>query len=294
VVFAHGIGDSCYNDGFLRLLQRTRDILGNDVYVTCIPTADNQQDDTKNGFFLNWNASVDVFHSKVNHDDRLKDGFHAIGLSQGANLIRGYIAKYNDPTVHTFIALNGVNAGIGAVPYCRQEPHGVTMEHQGISHSLCDLLQEQASWSAYNCFAQHHSFPANYWRDPRIVAAERYQIYSQLAWFNQEGYDLRDDFKRNWNKTQKFVWVLAEDDDLVWPREGEWWGAPDPRDPFNKVLEHNETRWYRDDLFGLRSAEEAGKNYYESFPGDHLKFSRADYERWIKKYIRDDGHDDDE
>ncbi|GKY93310.1 palmitoyl-protein thioesterase 1 [Mayamaea pseudoterrestris] len=298
VVFAHGIGDSCFNDGFLRLLQRTRDILGNDVYVTCIPTADNQKEDTKNGFFLNWNASVDVFHSKVARDNHLKNGFHAIGLSQGANLIRGYIAKYNDPPVHSFLAINGVNAGIGAVPYCRpehslinhRENNPMTLPiHKELSfHSLCDLFQEQASRAAYNCFAQEHSFPANYWRDPRLIAAERYQIYSQLAWFNQEGYEIRDEFKKNWNKTTKFVWILAEDDSLVWPKEGEQWGAPDPRDPFNRVLQRNETRWYRDDLFGLKTAEEAGKNFYESFPGDHLKFSREDYERWVNKYIRDD------
>lgn len=300
VVFAHGIGDSCFNDGFLRLLQRTRDILGNDVYVTCIPTADNQKEDTKNGFFLNWNASVDIFHAKVQRDEHLKDGFHAIGLSQGANLIRGYIAKYNEPSVHTFLAINGVNAGIGAVPYCIPERlirkghvNDVSKARPPIesSWSLCDLLMEQASKSAYTCFAQEHSFPANYWRDPRMIAAERYQIYSQLAWFNQEGYDLRQDFKDNWSKTQAFVWIQAEDDGLVWPPEGEWWGAPDPRDPFNRILPRNETRWYRDDLFGLRTAEEAGKNHYESFPGDHLKFSNDDYERWIKTYIRsDDSH----
>lgn len=37
--------------------------------------------------------------------------------------------------------------------------------------------------------------------------------------------------------------VLGTQDTVVWPREGEWWGAMDPSDPFGKVLPMNETRW---------------------------------------------------
>jgi hypothetical protein len=38
--------------------------------------------------------------------------------------------------------------------------------------------------------------------------------------------------------------VLGTQDTVVWPREGEWWGAMDPNDPFGKVLPMNQTRWY--------------------------------------------------
>jgi len=37
--------------------------------------------------------------------------------------------------------------------------------------------------------------------------------------------------------------VLGTQDSVVWPREGEWWGAMDPSDPFGTVLPMNETRW---------------------------------------------------
>jgi palmitoyl-protein thioesterase len=65
--------------------------------------------------------SVDAFAAGVAADSNLQKGFHAIGFSQGNNIIRGYIAKVNSPAVHTFISVNGVNAGIGAVPYCQPD-----------------------------------------------------------------------------------------------------------------------------------------------------------------------------
>ena len=64
----------------------------NDVYVTCIGTGETQAEDTKNGYFLNMDKSVDVFATKISKDPMLQQGFHAVGFSQGNNIIRGYIA----------------------------------------------------------------------------------------------------------------------------------------------------------------------------------------------------------
>lgn len=91
VVFAHGMGDSCFNDGMINIGNHTSSLL-DDAYVTCIPTGDTKTEDTKNGYFLNMDASVDIFAQKISQDPKLRNGFHAIGFSQGNNVIRGYIA----------------------------------------------------------------------------------------------------------------------------------------------------------------------------------------------------------
>ena len=279
VVFAHGMGDSCFNSGMINIGDHTSELLGG-TYVTCIPTGDTQSQDTTNGYFLNMDASVDVFAAKILQDPQLSNGFHAIGFSQGNNVIRGYIARYNEPTVHTFISVNGVNAGVGAVPGCLPKKEKDTAQLGGI----CDLLMEQASRRAYSVWTQQHSFQANYWRDPRPIEHEKYAEFSQLAHWNNEGY-VNQTLKDNYAKTKKFVWVMASDDSMVWPKEGEHWGAPDPKDPFHSVLPMNETEWYRLDLFGLKSAQEAGKNYFEEFEGDHLQFKMEDFDRWIHTYL---------
>jgi palmitoyl-protein thioesterase len=288
VVLAHGMGDSCFNSGMQRVTTAVSEWLGGGVYTVCIPTGKSQSEDTKNGYFLNMDASVDIFAEAIQQIPELQGGFHAMGFSQGNNVIRGYIAKYNTPAVHTFLSVNGVNAGIGAVPYCRPEQRlqRSVKDIDNFSNSICDLLMEQASRTAYTEFAQQHSFQANYWRDPRPVAADLYHRYSQLAvWNNEIPGALNETLRQNWARTQSFVWVLALDDSMVWPAAGEHWGAPDPANPFEHILPMNETEWYIQDLFGLRTADAAGKNHFESFPGDHLQFTEEDLRRWVTTYF---------
>jgi palmitoyl-protein thioesterase len=280
IVFAHGMGDSCFNSGFQNLVKHTSSMLNN-VYSVCIPTGKGQKDDTTDGYFLNMDASVDVFAQAIQGDPKLQDGFHAIGLSQGNNVIRGYIARYNEPAVKTFISINGVNGGTGALPNC------FPSDEKGQSNlgGICSLLMEQASRRAYTDFAQQHSFQANYWRDPRPAQKQAYQEYSQLARWNNEGEPFNQTLKDNFAKTNKFVWVLAKKDGMVWPKEGEHWGAADPNAPFQRILPRNETEWYTQDSFGLKTAEEAGKNHYISFDGDHLQFTMDEYTDWVKTYL---------
>lgn len=278
VVFAHGMGDSCFNSGMQHIGDHTSELLGG-VYVTCVPTGDTQSEDTTNGYFLNMDASVDVFASKIANDPKLANGFHAIGFSQGNNVIRGYIARYNEPPVDTFISVNGVNAGVGAVPYCRPKDSLGTLKG-----GMCELLMEQASRNAYTSWTQQHSFQANYWRDPRPVEREKYQEFCQLADWNNEG-SFNQTYKDNFAKTNNFVWIMASDDGMVWPKEGEHWGAPDPNAPFGRILPMNETEWYKKDLFGLKTAQEAGKNHFEEFEGDHLQFKMEDFDRWVHTYL---------
>lgn len=118
------------------------------------------------------NDSVNAFQHAIQNITELRNGFHAMGFSQGNNVIRGYNAKYNDPPVRTFLSINGVNAGTSRVPNCFK------------SNRWCRFLAESASRSAYSTFAQVHSFQANHWRDP--YQYDKYLQYSQLAVWNNE------------------------------------------------------------------------------------------------------------
>ena len=280
VVFAHGMGDSCFNSGFQRIVQHTSQLL-NDVYTVCVPTGKTQSEDTTNGYFLNMDASVDVFAQAIQEDPKLAEGFHAVGLSQGNNVIRGYIARYNDPPVDTFISINGVNAGTGALPNCFPKTEE-SLEGVG---GMCELLIEQASRRAYTEFAQKHSFQANYWRDPKPSQKEAYQKYSQLARWNNEGEPFNQTLKDNYAKTNHFVWIMATNDEMVWPKEGEQWGAADPNAPFQKILPRNETEWYIKDLFGLRTAEEQ----VSFFGGFNVLFRVCVISGWSDLFMRSFG-----
>ena len=301
VVFAHGMGDSCFNAGMQHVVELVRDLLS--TYVVCIPTGATQAEDTNNGYFLSMPANVDIFAQAIQQDAKLQHGFHAIGFSQGNNVIRGYISLYNTPTVHTFLSINGVNAGEGAVPHCRPDDRGrrrlssstslrSNQQQPLTTSSVCELLMEQASRAAYTEFAQEHSFQANYWRDPRPREYVQYQALTPLAVWNNEAtaqnpYAVQNQTAlfQHWQQTYQYVWVLATQDTMVLPREGEHWAAPNPKDPFGPVIPRTQTAWYQQDLFGLRTAEEAGKNVYLQFEGDHLQFTKEELTNWIQTYL---------
>lgn len=50
LVFLHGMGDSCFNNGMSSLTKDAGDYKG--VYSTCIPTGDTRLEDTLNGKFI--------------------------------------------------------------------------------------------------------------------------------------------------------------------------------------------------------------------------------------------------
>ena len=162
-------------------------------------------------------ASVDVFAEKVAADPELAGGFNAFGLSQGNNLIRGYIQKYNGvegyPTAHTFMSICGINAGVGAFPNCNPEGKVIGGICEGITEVLGDL--------AYNSFVQNILFQANYFRDPSKTSSDKYKKYSQLAQWENEGDDVDESRNEKFAMTEKYVWVLGTEDTVVWPREGE-------------------------------------------------------------------------
>ena len=194
VVLAHGMGDSCFNSGFKSVTAAVASKLG--VYATCIPTGSNAISDTINGFLMNMDKSVEVFAAKVRADPKLAGGFYAMGLSQGNNLIRGYIQKFNDPPVRSFLSICGINAGVAAFPQCAPPIP--------VLGKVCVALTSLLGDLAYNSLVQSILFQANYFRDPSKLSSAAYMAHSQLAQWNGEGVTPEANMtqqRANWGQT---------------------------------------------------------------------------------------------
>eukprot|EP00949_MAST-11_sp_MAST-11-sp1_P002730 g2730.t1 len=271
VVTAHGMGDSCFNAGMKQITAAVGKHLGG-VYATCVPTGDNVFSDTINGFLMTMDENVKVFAEKIRADERLKNGFDAIGFSQGNSLIRGYVQKYNDPPVRTVLHVHGTVAGVSAFPQC--SPQG----------NLCKLVAELCGDLAYNALVQGILFQADYFRDPSKVGGSAYKRWSQLAEWNNEGNTFNKTYKILFNRTQRFVLVKALSDEMVYPNAGEWYGTFADA-TLTKTIPMNETSYYKSDSFGLRSADEANKIFFETTAGGHLQFTMQELFGWIDKYF---------
>jgi len=133
------MGDSCFNEGMKSLTEASGKYLG--VYSVCIPTGDTRVEDTLNGFFQSMDANIDVFAQKVKNDPALAGGFNCVGLSQGNNICRGYIERYNSPLAASHLSVHGPVVGVASLPNC--EPDA---PRRG---SLCVTISDLLAKAAY-------------------------------------------------------------------------------------------------------------------------------------------------
>jgi palmitoyl-protein thioesterase len=272
-VFLHGMGDSCFNPGMNKITELAGKHLGS--YSVCIPTGTDLDSDTNNGFFMTMDKNVEVFAEAIKKDPKLAGGFNAVGFSQGNNVIRGYIQKHNEPTVSTWLSVHGPVVGVSSFPKCSPS---------GLLGPVCKLLDRfLVGPIAYTEFVQNKLFQADNFRDPKLVSSAEYKTNSAIAQWNNEGNSIDASIATNFAKTERFAMIKAAKDSMVYPNDGEWWGAFDTDGKTKLAM--NETDWYKKDLFGLKTADEAGKIFFNSTTGDHLQFSEPELFGWLDQYF---------
>ena len=177
-VTAHGMGDSCFNEG----MQEITEIVGNTTgnYAVCIPTGNNEVSDTMNGFLMTMDHNVDAFAERIAKDPKLANApyINCVGFSQGNSLCRGYIHKYNNPPVANFLSVHGTVSGVAGFPNCNPS---------GLLGPVCKQLADLCGDAAYNPVTQNILFQVDYYRDPLRVNTSAYKKYSQIAQWNNEG-----------------------------------------------------------------------------------------------------------
>lgn len=247
----------------------------------CIPTG-NILTDTTNGFLMTMDHNVDKFAENIAKECAKSEfdcskGINCVGFSQGNSLCRGYIHKYNDPPVVNFLSVHGTVSGVAGFPNCNPD---------GLLGPVCKQLADLCGDLAYTKLTQSLLFQVDYYRDPLRVNTTAYKTYSQLAQWNNEGLDgtFNQTYKDNFVKVKRFAMIKALKDTMVFPNEGEWWGhfADESQ---KTVLKYNETKWYKEDLFGLQTVDKAGKIVFNTTAGDHLQFSEEELEWWVSNYF---------
>jgi len=78
--------------------------------------------------------------------------------------------------------------------------------------------------------------------------------------------------------------VKALKDSMVFPNDGEHWGS-EPDGSFGTPLAMKDTKFYKQNLFGLKDADAANKIFYETTAGNHLQFTDEQLNGWVDKYF---------
>jgi len=283
IVMMHGMGDFAENPmGMVPL----RKLIAKDAnaYVHSVALCSKKTqlsgcdvEDQQNGFFMTMDDEVDQFARVVQADKNLTGGFNAIGFSQGNTVIRGYIHRYNNPPVKNFISMHGVMMGVSGLPQCPMNVTGL-----GLICRSVDAIVSHAG--VYSEFVQNRLAQANYYRD-----AENLQEYREKGHFmpyinNEVKGKENATYSSNFAALEKLVLVMAEGDTMVHPKESEHFGYFKDGSR-TELVAMEDSPWYQENWFGLKTLNEAKKIDLYSTPGNHLRFTEEFLEKMVKLYF---------
>ncbi|VDK74374.1 unnamed protein product [Litomosoides sigmodontis] len=272
VVLWHGMGDSCCNPLSLgRIEKLLRKHIPN-VYVYSVMIGSNVAVDTEHGFFGNVNDQVAEVCQTIRKDEKLKNGYNAIGFSQGAQFLRAVAQRCPVPPMKNLISLGGQHQGVFGLPLCPAESY------------ICDRVRHLLEWGAYVGFVQNTVVQAQYWHDPLDEATYR-QNSVFLADINNER-NVNETYKENLLKLQNLVLVKFLNDTMVVPRESEWFGYYLEND-ISKIIPLEESKIYTEDRLGLRELLEGKRLHLLAFEGQHLQISSSTFvSEIINKFLK--------
>lgn len=115
----------------------------------------NYFQDVINSYFKNINEQINEVCRDLSNDDKLKNGYNAIGFSQGGQFLRAIAQRCPTPQMKNLISLGGQHQGVYGLPNCGS-----------IHHPLCDYLRKMLNYGAYTKFVQSRLVQAEYWHDP--------------------------------------------------------------------------------------------------------------------------------
>lgn len=95
VVIWHGLGDRYDNPGLVSLGQDIKKVLGEDTFVYMVRVSNDSNADQKATLFGDINVELETVAHQLREMPELRQGFDAIGLSQGGVFLRGYVERYS-------------------------------------------------------------------------------------------------------------------------------------------------------------------------------------------------------
>jgi len=277
LVLWHGMGDTGYPGGSMEAIAGWLVDAGV-PYVKAVALGGSAGEDVYAGFYGSVNRQVEEVCAALRGDARLTAAgeINAVGFSQGAQFLRAYVQRCNDPPVRNLISVGGQQQGVFGVPAC---------DPASDSWSLCQGLSRVLSAGAYLSAAQARVVQAQYWHDPtrRTAYAKSSRFLADIN--NEPGAAGSDgaraaQYRANLGRLHTFVMVKFLRDSMVYPSESSWFGYFD--EDMN-VRSLRESPLYTDgeDVLGLRRMDTEGRLVFLDLDSDHLQFTRE----WFEEHI---------
>ncbi|KAG5674500.1 hypothetical protein PVAND_004462 [Polypedilum vanderplanki] len=210
---------------------------------------------------------IEIACKSIKNDTKFHNGYNAIGLSQGALLLRGLAQTCPFPKMKNFISFGGPQQGI-----YQANPQTIKI--------MCTTIHYQLNALIYSRPSQYLLTPASYWHD---LNPNRYQKGSTfLAIINNEKDTIITDYAENLKALERFVMVKYESDEAIIPNESTFFGYWSEQ---KTLIRLEESELYKRDKLGLKAMNENGQLVFLVSPGGHLELNEEWFVDNILQYL---------
>jgi len=261
VVLWHGMGDTCCFPFSMGLIKSTIEGALPNIYVYSVMIGSNIVEDEVGGFLGNSNDQLDQVCQQLQADPNLKNGFNAVGFSQGGQFMRAYVERCNNPPVYNLVTMGGQHQGVADIPSCLS-----------VNSTICSTVEWLLSFGAYVSFVQDNVIQAQYFKDPMDYSS---YLSSNIliADINNEKTSQNSTYKQNLITLNTFALFKFENDTVVVPRDSSWFGFF-AIGSTSKMVEMRNQDIYTQDWIGLKTLDNAGKLILSIVPGaEHMQFT---------------------
>jgi len=266
-VLWHGMGDTCCYPFSMGAIQSAIESVIPGVYVYSIMIGSNIVEDEFCGFIGSVNNQIQEVCDTLKNVPNLRDGFNAVGFSQGGQFLRAYVERCNDPPIYNLVTMGGQHCGVADIPDCTS-----------VNETICQIIEEVLALGIYNPVAQEVVVQAQYFHDP--MEPDEYLQYNKFLADINNDVVINSAYKQNLVKLNNLVLVQFADDTVVVPKVSSWFGFYKDND-LNRILPYNETELYIEDRIGLKTLDQFGKLKFDSTPGNHMHFTLD----WFKAHV---------
>lgn len=120
ILIWHSASESCCSDETLGYIHFLKSQLGEDVYIKSVRIGDTSSDDRVKSLSTHPFKQINQVCREIRNDERLKDGFNAIGLSQGGLFMRALVQICPHPKIRNLITLASPHQGVFSYPRCSE------------------------------------------------------------------------------------------------------------------------------------------------------------------------------
>lgn len=120
ILIWHSAAETCCGDEINLYSKILKSQLGDNIYIKSVQIGETPDKDRVNSLTKHPLKQIEEVCRQIRNDEKLKNGFNGIGLSQGGLFMRGLLQICPHPHMRNLITLASPHQGVYSYPQCHK------------------------------------------------------------------------------------------------------------------------------------------------------------------------------